>query len=185
MHKFRLRKWKFLTNVGVANNARSLVFWNPSTINVDFIDFFAQLLYVSISSLVNQYSFVATFVYGYNTIIAKRSIWEDFWKWYFTSPWIILGDFKLLLSQDDKHNGETISSYEVLDFRDCCSNLRLTNLNFIGCHFTWINWKIYSKIDRVLVNPYWSTLQKIAHIHFSTPGAFSDHSPASVYIGSR
>lgn len=37
MHKFRLRNWKILTNVGAANNARILVFWSPSTINVDFI----------------------------------------------------------------------------------------------------------------------------------------------------
>lgn len=136
MHKFRLRNWKFLTNARAANNARILVFWNLSTINVDFIDFSTQGFHVSISSLVNQYSYVATFVYGYNTVIAKRSIWEDFWKWYFTSPWIILGDFNLLLSQDDKHNGEPVSNYKVSDFRDCCSNLGLTDLNFTSCHFT-------------------------------------------------
>jgi len=142
MHKFRLRNWKILTNAGATNNARVLVFWIPSTINIDFIDFSTQGLHVSISSLVNQYSYVATFVDGYNIVIAKRSNWEDFWKWYFTSPWIILGDFNLLLSQDDMHNGEPVSNYEVSDFRDCCFNLGLTDLNFTSCHFTWINRKI-------------------------------------------
>ena len=183
MHKFRLRNWEFLSNVSATNNARILVFWNPSTVKVELIDFTAQGLHVNISSLVNQYTFVATFVYGYNTVIARRALWDDLQKWSSNSPWIILGDFNSLLSQEDKHNGEPVSSYEVSDFRTCCSMLGLSDLNFTGCKFTWTNGKIWSKIDRVLVNPYWSSLQRSVHVHFSTPGAFSDHSPIAVRIG--
>ena len=65
-----------------------------------------------------------------------------------------MGDFKSLLSQEDKHNGEPVSSYEVDDFRTCCSLLGLSDLNFTGSHFTWINRKIWSKIDKVLINPH-------------------------------
>jgi hypothetical protein len=183
MHKFRLRNWEFLSNVTATNNARILVFWNPSTIKVELIDLTAQRLHVNISSLVNQYTFVATFVYGYNTVIARRALLDDLQKWSSNSPWIILGDFNSLLSQEDKHNGELVSSYEVSNFRTCCSMLGLSDLNFIGCKFTWTNGKIWSKIDRVLVNPYWSGLQRSVQVHFSTPGEFSDHSPIAVRIG--
>jgi len=183
MHKLRLKNWNFLSNVATANTARILVFWNPSTVKVELIDFTAQGLHVTISSLVNQCVFLATFVYGYNTVIARRALWEDLQKWSSKSPWIILGDFNSILSQDDKHNGEPVSSYEISDFRTCCSVLGLSDLNYTGCQFTWTNGKIWSKIDRVLVNPYWSGLQRSAQVHFHNPGAFSDHSPISVCIG--
>jgi hypothetical protein len=42
-----------------------------------------------------------------------------------------------------------------------------------------------AKIDRVMVNTHWSTLQQQAHVHFDTPRAFSDHSPSFVQLGSR
>jgi len=56
----------------------------------------------------------------------------------------------------------------------------LNDLNHMGCHFTWTNGSIWSKIDRVLVYSSWFSLQKPAHIHFDNPRAFSDHSPAVV-----
>ena len=90
----------------------------------------------------NQCVFLATFVYGYNTVIARRALWEDLQKWSSNFPWIILGDFNSILSQDDKHNGEHVSSYEVSDFRTCCSVLGLSDLNYTGCQFTWTNEKI-------------------------------------------
>jgi len=61
--------------------------------------------------------------------------------------------------------------------------LGVSNLNFTGSHFTWTNGKIWSKIGRVLANPNWLSLQISVHVHFSTPGAFSDHSPISINIG--
>jgi len=42
---------------------------------------------------------------------------------------------------------------------------------------------VWTKIDRVMVNTHWFTLQQQAHVHFGTPGAFSDHFPASVQLG--
>jgi hypothetical protein len=146
MHKLRLRNLRFLSNVTAINTACILVFWNPSTVKVELIDFTAQGFHVTISSMVNHRSLTATFVYGYNTVIARRALWEDLQRWNSNSPLIILGDSNSLLSEEDKHNGEPVSSYEVADFRTCCSMLGLSDLNFIGSHFTWTNGKIWSKI---------------------------------------
>jgi hypothetical protein len=38
MHRFRLKKWKFLSNVDVARIARIVVFWNPATVEVELLD---------------------------------------------------------------------------------------------------------------------------------------------------
>nr|TKS16686.1 hypothetical protein D5086_0000020940 [Populus alba] len=97
-------------------------------------------------------------------------------------PWLILGYFNSLLSSSDKHNGEAISSYEVSDFNGCCLDIGLRDVNYTGCHYTWSNGTVWSKLDRVLINPFWPSLHRSTHVHFETPGAFSDHSPAAVRL---
>ncbi|XP_011004865.1 PREDICTED: uncharacterized protein LOC105111252 [Populus euphratica] len=183
--KFRLAKWKMLTNAAAAPTARIVVLWNPTTVQVDLIGYSAQGLHVFISSLVSQFRFYATFVYGFNTVLARRSLWAELRNWSPNSPWLILGDFNSLLSQTDKHQGEAVSTYETADFRQCCSDLGLLDLNYSGCHYTWSNGKVWSKLDRVLVNSLWPLAPSSAHVHFDNPGAFSDHSPTTVSFQSR
>jgi hypothetical protein len=98
MHRLRLRNWKFLSNVVASNTARILVFWNPATVKLELIDLSAQGLHVTITCLVTHCSFTTTFVYGFNTIIARRALWEDLQRWNPNSPWLILGDFNSILS---------------------------------------------------------------------------------------
>ncbi|KAJ6898030.1 hypothetical protein NC652_024759 [Populus alba x Populus x berolinensis] len=85
----------------------------------------------------------------------------------------------------DKHRGEPVSTYETADFRQCCSDLGLADLNYSGSHFTWSNGSVWSKLDRVLANPLWSLSHTSMHVHFDNPGAFSDHSPATVSFYSQ
>jgi len=182
MHNFRMKHWKFLTNATATSNAIIVVFGNPSTIKVDLLDCSAQGLHVIISSLVLQLSFTVTFMYGFNIIAVRRSLWGDLRAWQPNCPWLVMGDFNSVLSRNDKHNGEPVSTYETSDFRDCCTDLGLVDLNFTGCHFTWNNGRVWSKIDRVLVNSSWSSLQAPAHVHFGNPGAFFDHSLAIIWF---
>ncbi|XP_011016272.1 PREDICTED: uncharacterized protein LOC105119785, partial [Populus euphratica] len=185
MQQFRLKKWKVHSNAEVASSARIVVFWNPATVHVELLDVSAQGLHVLISSRVHQFSIYATFVYGFNTLLARRTLWSDLRNWNPNSPWIILGDFNSVLSQDDKHNGEAVSTYETADFRQCCSDLGLIDLNYSGCHYTWSNGKVWTKLDRALVNSLWSPAHASAHVHFDNPGAFSDHSPVTITLQSR
>nr|TKR97771.1 hypothetical protein D5086_0000209710 [Populus alba] len=106
--KFRLRHWQQLSNANVANTARIVVFWNPSTVKVDLLSSSAQAVHLSISCLISHISFKATFVYGFNTITARRSLWEDLRSWNSNSPWMVLGDFNSMLSSVDKHNGAAV-----------------------------------------------------------------------------
>nr|TKS05769.1 hypothetical protein D5086_0000129850 [Populus alba] len=132
-----------------------------------------------------SWNFTASFVYGFNTISLRRSLWDDLRRWSPNTPWLVLADFNSVLSQEDKHSGAPVTSYEITDFRECCSDLGLAYLNSTGCLYTWSNGHVWSKIDRVMVNTHWSTLQQQAQVHFDNPGAFSDHSPSYIQIGSR
>ena len=74
MHKLQLKNLRFLSNVAATNTARILDFWNPYTLQVELFDLTDQGLYVTINSLVNHCSFTTTFVYCYNTVIARRAL---------------------------------------------------------------------------------------------------------------
>jgi hypothetical protein len=103
MHKFRLRHWQYLSNTDVACTARIVVFWNPSTVKVDLFASSTQALHLSVTYLISHISFMATFVYGFNIISARRSLWEDLRRWNSSCPWMVLGDFNSMLSSADKH----------------------------------------------------------------------------------
>jgi hypothetical protein len=96
-----------------------------------------------------------------------------------------MGDFNSILSLEDKHNGAAVSTCETTDFRSCCSDHGLANLNYTGCQFTWSNGSVWSKLDRVLANSTWSLSHSQVHVHFGNPGAFSDHSPAIIRLESH
>jgi len=185
MHKLRLKSWQFVSNADVAIYARIIVLWNPETVKVELLHSTAQGIHVQITCLVQQFCFTATFIYGFNTITARRALWDDLRRWGTESPWLLLGDFNSILSQEDKHNGEPVSTYETSYFRECCSDLGIADLNSTGSYFTWTNGTIWTKINRVMANTQWFSLQQMVHVHFGTPGAFSDHSPSTVHLGTR
>ena len=116
MHRLRLRYWQYLTNADATSTARIVVFWNLATVKVNLIASFEQALNFFVSSLISQFSFMITFVYGFNTISARRSLWGDLRRWNSSYPWMVLGDFNSVLSSADKHNGKAVSSYEISDF---------------------------------------------------------------------
>jgi len=134
LQKFRLKHWKFLTNASASSIARIVIFWNPSTVQVDFVDCSAQGVYVIISCLVSQIRFHVSFIYGLHTIVARRELWGNLRMWSPLGPWMVLGDFNSILSQDDKLNGCTASMYEIFYFHTCCQDLGLFDLNYSGCH---------------------------------------------------
>lgn len=105
--------------------------------------------------------------------------------WCPNSPWLLVGDFNSILSLEDKHDGAAVSTCETTDFRSCCSDHGLANLNYTGYQFTWSNGSVWSKLDRVLANSSWSSSHSQVHVHFGNPGAFSDHSPAIIRLESH
>uniref|UniRef100_A0A6N2LM18 Reverse transcriptase domain-containing protein n=1 Tax=Salix viminalis TaxID=40686 RepID=A0A6N2LM18_SALVM len=116
LQKFQLKRWKFWTNVVASSTARIIIFWNPSTVKVVFVNCSAQGVHVVISSLVSQVSFHATFVYGLYTIVDRRDLWASMRMWCPSGPWLVLGDFNSILSQDDKLNGNVVSMRHSFKF---------------------------------------------------------------------
>lgn len=75
-------------------------------------------------------------------------------------PWLIGGDFNSLLNFSDKQGGQPVLSTDLQDFKDCVHYCRVQDMRSNGAFITWNNRqvkdrRVYSKIDRTLVNDLW------------------------------
>ncbi|KAJ6300775.1 hypothetical protein OIU76_021548 [Salix suchowensis] len=127
-HEFRLKRWKFLTNVVASSATRIVILRNPSIVKVDFVDSSAQGVHVVISSLMSQVSFHVTFVYGLHTIVDRRDLWgQSLFVGSFGSLvglWGILIPFCLKMI---KLNGNVVSIFLV---NPIWSSLQHTHVHF-------------------------------------------------------
>ena len=182
LRSFRLKNWKIISNARGSAGARIVLIWNPDSVALDVLHSSDQAIDVKITSLVDHKQFSACFVYGFNSIVQRRELWDNLRAWNPASPWMVLGDFNAILEQGDRHGVSLPSSYEISDFHSCCMDLGLTDALYTGPHFTWNRGTNWSKIDRVMVNPMWPPATLPISVEFKPPGSFSDHSQAWIQI---
>ena len=77
-------------------------------------------------------------------------------------PWLVMGDFNEILSQDDKDGGRMRNERQLDAFRNTLGNCGLNPLNYIGDRFTWIKnteeGYIKERIDWAMANDEWKEL---------------------------
>ncbi|XP_075504007.1 uncharacterized protein LOC142541345 [Primulina tabacum] len=153
------------------------VLWNPLVVDLDVIGLHEQYIHVRITCRRTQHTFYATFVYGLNTICQRRLLWNDLISFGTTcrEPWMLLGDFNNVLSQEEKLGGLKVKNYETKDFDECINSVDLSDLRYIGCFYTWLSPHVRCKLDRVLVNSHWFSLNTVGLAEFLAPGCVSDH----------
>ncbi|KAK6142914.1 hypothetical protein DH2020_023262 [Rehmannia glutinosa] len=96
------------------------------------------------------------------------------------SPWLLLGDFNTIKNPDEKLNGKPFTSKPVEEFHDTCAYLGLSEVQSMGCYFTWTNNTIWCRLDRALINSAWSNSNWRCSADIHVPGNVSDHSPIVV-----
>ena len=176
--KVKFPGWKQVNNFDHHAAGRIFVIWNPAKVDLVPLGFSAQVIHCRVTCLTTAKAACMSFVYGLHSIVARRPLWSslmDFGE-RCSVPWVLLGDFNSILSAGERVNGVEASSYEISDFRDCCISLGLSDIQSIGCFFTWTNNSIWSKLDRVLVNTKWWDAGFSGVAHFLPPGCLSDHS---------
>lgn len=157
---------------------RICVLGNPNKVKLCVVSMGEQSIHVRIECCASNIVFFASFIYDLNIIVQRRSLWIDLKAFgdCCDQPWILLGDFNNVLSQEKKKGGLNVKNYEIIDFVDCVAHLDLLELRFVGCFYTWMSPKVCSKLDRVLVNPSWVSSNYHASSEFITPRCISDHS---------
>ncbi|CAI9102410.1 OLC1v1000675C1 [Oldenlandia corymbosa var. corymbosa] len=136
----------------------------------------------------NGLIWMAIFVYGPPARQERTSFWsslngiiQDY-----CYPSIILGDFKQVTEQEDKHGGRPVSMQETRPIQHFLSANDLEELKHLGCWYTWTNKRqgsdaIFERLDRAFVNKLWFQTFRHAIIR-NLPIVSSDHGPILVDI---
>jgi len=182
--KVKFPGWMQVNNFEQHDAGRIIVMWNPSKVGLINIGCSAQVIHCRISCLVSHRIVNMSFIYGLHSIVNRRPLWSNIVEFSLQSslPWLLLGDFNNVLHAAERVNGVDVSTYEVRDFQDCCMSAGLSDLQSMGCYFTWSNNSVWSKLDRVLVNSQWWDAGFSGLAHFLPPGCLSDHSASIVSI---
>ena len=129
-------------------------------------------------------SFLLTTVYAPPQFHKRKLFWECLQNLarHISLPWVLLGDFNDMISDDEKLGGLPVNRTRISAFRNYMDNCGLMDLGFHGPSFTWTNkspcWQtiIKERLDRGLGNAEWATLFPSAEIHH-LPRVKSDHCP--------
>ncbi|XP_074299812.1 uncharacterized protein LOC141630982 [Silene latifolia] len=130
-------------------------------------------------------SFAITMGYAFNGASNRRPLWERLvhFSHLMREPWAICGDFNTVLSPAERLGGNSTME-EIEEFKACVDECGVLDSPAIGSLFTWCNKhepssRVYSRLDRVLVNQDWLTQRPQAYAHFYCEGIF-DHIPCVV-----
>lgn len=69
--------WSQCNNFGVHGAGRILILWNSSTVDVAIFEVLPQVIHISLTCKVTSSTFLLSFIYGYHTIVNRRSLWDN------------------------------------------------------------------------------------------------------------
>ncbi|XP_060216639.1 uncharacterized protein LOC132644099 [Lycium barbarum] len=126
-------------------------------------------------------SLMVTMVYSKCDHMEIIRLWDSLYSLddHMDLPWLVGGDFNVIMSKDEKIGGLPVFPNEYEDFAFCINSCELFDINYKGSLFTWWNGKagsecIFKRLDRMIAN---SKLQDwFVHMeveHLSRTG--SDH----------
>lgn len=79
----------------------------------------------------------------------------------------------------------TLSSYDMADFYNCCSTLDIFDAPYSGEFFTWTNGTMKAKLDRALINQGCHDNNLICHSTINKIDCFSDYCPILIEVIGR
>ncbi|XP_060200867.1 uncharacterized protein LOC132629156 [Lycium barbarum] len=132
---------------------------------------------------------LATFVYAKCNEGERLELWDNLYHLANSMdlPWMVGGDFNVILAEEEKLGGLPVTLAECEDFAFCINSCGLFDMGFKGSPFTWWNGRaaedcIFKRLDRIVVNILFQNIfPQIEVEHLSKTG--SDHAPLIVSLG--
>ncbi|KAL0462804.1 UNVERIFIED_CONTAM: hypothetical protein Slati_0168000 [Sesamum latifolium] len=135
------RKFGFYSVFANANNK----IWCFAKFGVDIqiIQDHSQFLHVKVSSGIIPTDIICTFVYAKCYRNPRRILWEELVKLSNQDiPWIVGGDFNVILHPNENQGGDMQRLGPMDDFNDMMLDTGLIDAGFEGDSFTWTNKRI-------------------------------------------
>ncbi|XP_059285140.1 uncharacterized protein LOC132038497 [Lycium ferocissimum] len=127
---------------------------------------------------------ITTLVYAKCDATERLELWDNIYQLAnnITSPWIVEGDFNVVMNQEEKIGGFPVNMNGSEDFAFCVNSCELEEIQFKGTPFTWWNGRannegIFERLDRMLVNSQMQTwLGNMEVEHLARTGQIMHHS---------
>ena len=137
----------------------------------------------------------ATFVYGEPKTDRRHIFWDRlrFLKAQWQGPWVCIGDFNEVLSNDEHMGPTDRGETQMRLFRDCLEDCQLVDLGFCGPKYTWNNKQhgdsnIRVCLDRAVANGHFLQLfddTQVENIITTSSDHFAVHLSLSKYSDRR
>ena len=90
------------------------------------------MLYCQVNERSKGYQFILTVVYGVNTVEQRKSLWQEMnaMSKGISQPWLIVGDFNVIISTKDRLDGVPVTNNEINDFGDCVRDMGVNELQW-------------------------------------------------------
>ncbi|XP_062099934.1 uncharacterized protein LOC133805796 [Humulus lupulus] len=174
----KLPNWEFYSSPKI--EGRLLIIWRKGIVRMSVLEESPQTVHCQVNLVGQRGMFYVTFVYGYNVLENRRSLWHDLTRIsLLVKAWIVLGDFNAPFSGLDRSGGKPIAGVELTDPVGWLVEAKMEAMKSSGSYFTWTNnqdgsARIYSKIDHVFMNEDWLDMFPQSLVVFSWE-VVSDH----------
>nr|XP_011459346.1 PREDICTED: uncharacterized protein LOC105349933 isoform X1 [Fragaria vesca subsp. vesca] len=160
-----------------------LLLWKTRMVHIDVIMPHNRFIHCMITDTATNISWYTTFIYAYPKKEQQAALWNEILDLRPSNdePWLVVGDFNIIASLDEKLGGNQVITNFMLNFVTFLNNANLTSLNASGVPFTWTNKHkddtlIYERLDRACVNA--NFLNKFPNANLENLSIIgSDHGP--------
>lgn len=152
--------FRWIFNYDFHSNGRIWVGYDPSVWLATVLTSSAQQITCAFNNIASGDDFVVSFIYAFNTAIARRSLWSELRlinQLHINSSraWCLTGDFNVCLGPSEASNGVNWTT-SMIEFSDLLNQIDVEDLRCSGPLFTWWDSNIrsptYKRLDRCLVN---------------------------------
>ncbi|XP_074266861.1 uncharacterized protein LOC141590151 [Silene latifolia] len=177
--------WCDTTNSSLHKGGRVWILWKPNLFDVMVCQYDAQFIHTRITARTSQQQFWFTMVYAYNDGIGRRDLWQKLGviAGQCSGAWALAGDFNTVIDPNERLGANTRQA-DMDEFLDYISTCGVTDIAATGAYYTWTNkqkplTRVFSRLNRFMVNQEWMTQFPNMMAHFHPEGLF-DHCPCTV-----
>ncbi|XP_060183615.1 uncharacterized protein LOC132613564 [Lycium barbarum] len=156
VHQYRRRLGMPYANFNC--NGRIWFFVNDN-IDVEIIDNTEQQTTIKLNFLSMSKFLIVTMVYAKCDNGERLNLWDSLYcqAANLTLPWLIGGEFNVILNEEEKIRGLPVYPQEYEDFAFCINSCDLSEISYKGCPFTCWNGRadrdcIFKRLHRMLLN---------------------------------
>ncbi|KAL0290464.1 UNVERIFIED_CONTAM: hypothetical protein Sradi_7049600 [Sesamum radiatum] len=158
--------------------------WDPTGVGIEILRVENQFIHCKATNKFTHTTCLISVIYGDCDMMLRRALWEGLQRIVEDAedvPWILLGDFNVVIDSSEVCGRAADTSASMSEFREFVTAAGLVHLPFTGCPYTWNNCSegsrsLWKRLDRMLVNEAW--LGSWPHsTYLSALPRTSDHSP--------